>query len=84
MPESNSEDFTHQYNLDNVLVFVISLVFSHLVDTQKPSLDAIRRSVKNLTQQDISRRSFWERLSRKRLTNLLRLIITALLQQFGT
>jgi hypothetical protein len=68
----------------NPLVFIISLVFSHLVDTQKPSLDAIRRSVKNLTQQDISRSRFWERLSRDRLTKFLRLIITALLQQFGT
>ena len=65
------------------LVFVISLVFCHLGDTKRSSLDAIRRNLKNLSQQDITRSSFWERLSRKRLTKFLKLVITALLQQFG-
>lgn len=66
------------------LMFVISFIFSHLGDTQKPSLDAIRRNLKNLSQQDISRSSFWERLTRKRLTQFLKLAITELLKQFGT
>jgi hypothetical protein len=66
------------------LMFVISLIFSNLGDTQKPSLDAIRRNLKNLCQQDISRSSFWERLSRKRLTQFLNKAIIELLKQFGT
>lgn len=47
-------------------------------------MEAIRRNLKNLTQQDISRSSFWERLTRKRLTKFLKLAITELLKQFGT
>lgn len=46
-------------------------------------MDAIRRNLKNLTGQDISRSSFWERLARKRLTKFLRLVITELLKQLG-
>ena len=65
-------------------MFVIGFIFSHLVDTKKPSLDAIRRNLKKLCQQDISRSSFWERLSRKRLTQFLNKAIIELLKQFGT
>jgi hypothetical protein len=38
--------------------FVICLVFRYLGDTKKTSLDAIRRNLKNLTKQNISRSSF--------------------------
>jgi hypothetical protein len=40
--------------------------------------------MKNLTQKNICRSCFWERLSRKRVTYFLKAAITELLRQLGT
>jgi len=66
------------------LEYVIGIIFCYLGDTECTSLEAIRRSMKNLTQKNIYRNSFWERLSRKRITGFLKAAITELLRQFGT
>ena len=66
------------------LEFVISFIFCYLGDTECVSLEGIRRQMKNQIQKNTSRSSFWERISRKRLTGFLISAITELLKQFGT
>ncbi len=66
------------------LEYVISTIFCFLGDTECTSLEAIRRSIMNMTQKNIARSSFWERFARKRLTNFLLIVISELLRQFGT
>ncbi len=43
------------------LEYIIGLIFCYLGDTECTSLEAIRRSMKNLTQKNICRNSFWVR-----------------------
>jgi len=66
------------------LEFVISFIFCYSGDTECTSLECIRRHMKNQVQKNTSRSSFWERISRKRLTGFLIAAITELLRQFGT
>ena len=66
------------------LEFVISFIFCYLGDTECVSLEGIRRHMKNQVHKNTSRSSFWERISRKRLTGFLISAITELLRQFGT
>ena len=66
------------------LEFVINMIFCYLGDTACTSLEGIRRHMKKQTQKNTSRSSFWERISRKRLTGFLISTITELMRQFGT
>jgi len=66
------------------LEFVVNFIFCYLGDTQHLSLESIRRFMKNQVQKNISRSAFWERISRNRLKNFLRVSISELLKQLGT
>jgi hypothetical protein len=66
------------------LEFFINLVFCYLGDTQCTSLESIRRHIKNKTEKNQSRRSFWERLASNRLKKFLKAAISELLMQIGT
>jgi len=66
------------------LEFVINLVFCYLGDTQCTSLESIRRQIKNKTEKNICRSSFWDRLATNRLKKFLKAAISELLMQLGT
>jgi len=66
------------------LEFIINLVFSYLGDTKNSSLENIRRQMKNQVGLNISRSAFWERLSRNRLKQFLKLSIAQLLKKLTT
>lgn len=66
------------------LEYVINLIFGFVAHTNSFSLESMRRQMISQTQKKTSHGSFWERLSRKRLTNFLRLAINELLRQFGS
>jgi hypothetical protein len=66
------------------LEFVINLIFCYFGDTECVSLEAIRRHMKKQTHKNTGRGSFWEKLSRQRLTGFLISAITELLRQLGT
>lgn len=53
------------------LEFVSGFIFCFLGDTKTSSLEAIRRFMISTFEIPISRGAFWERLSRKRLKNIL-------------
>lgn len=61
---------------------VVCLVFSFLGCTTTPCLEDIRRNVLKQWGQKLSRSSFWERLSRKRLNNLLKDLIGGMMCQW--
>lgn len=63
----------------NPLEFIVCLVFCYLGDSKTFALEAIRRFMKAHLNKEISRSSFWERLSRDRLKNYLRDIVAELM-----
>jgi len=66
------------------LEYVINLIFGFVAHTNSFSLESMRRQMISQTQKKTNNSSFWERLSRKRLTNFLRLAIRELLRPFGS
>ena len=65
------------------LSFVVNLVFFSFGDSKTFSLESIRRSMIDCLHKNISRSAFWERLSGKRLTRILRGLIEELMTQFS-
>ena len=63
------------------LEFISGFVFCFLGDTKSSSLEAIRRFMINTFDISISKGAFWERLSRKRLRNILRDILADLIKK---
>ncbi len=61
--------------------FVVSLIFSYSGDTKTSSLEGIRRHLKSVTNENICRSSFWERLGTRRMEGFLETIVTALMLQ---
>ena len=57
------------------LNFVAALLCSLSKDSKKRTLSGIRRQVINLTGKDLSRSSFWERMSTHRLKGFLTFLI---------
>ncbi|MGK5093574.1 IS4 family transposase [Deltaproteobacteria bacterium TL4] len=64
--------------------FIVNLIFCYLGDSKTSSLESIRKQMKSNLNQDISKSAFWERLSRKRLKNLLRNVVSTLIVQLAT
>jgi hypothetical protein len=64
------------------LEFVVNLIFIQ-TDTKVFSLESIRRSLKTLSGQNISRSAFWERLSTKRLKNILHRLLSTLMTRLS-
>ena len=65
------------------LDFVVSLIFSYIGDSKTSSLASIRREMKSNSNKNISRSSFWERLSSKRLKNFLYAVVSALMTELS-
>jgi len=65
------------------LNFVVTLVFCYLGDSKTQSLESIRRFMKDQLGQELKRNSFWERLSRKRLKNLLGDLVAMLIKELA-
>jgi Transposase DDE domain len=63
--------------------FVAAFIFSLVADTKTPSLEELRREMIARLEISLSRSSFWERLSRKRLVNFLEQILSALMGQLN-
>lgn len=61
------------------LNFIAALVFCYLGDSKNFSLEAIRRNMEAQLEEKICRSAFWERLSRKRLKALLKILISKLM-----
>jgi len=61
------------------LEFISGFIFCFLGDTKTSSLEAIRRFMISTFETSISKGAFWERLSRKRLKNILRTILADLI-----
>lgn len=61
------------------LSFIVCLVFCYLGDSKTFSLEAIRRFMKNMLDQNISRSAFWERLAGNRLKKYLQLVVAKLM-----
>ena len=59
----------------------MAFIFNLLGDTKKPSLEELRRGIMSHLSKSISRSSFWERLSRKRLFFFLEQILSELMKQ---
>ena len=59
----------------------MAFIFNFLGDTKKPSLEELRRGIMSHLSKPISRSSFWERLSRKRLFFFLEQILSELMKQ---
>jgi len=74
---------TDRRSVISPLSFVVNLIFCYLGDTQKTSLESIRREMKSNLKTDISRSAFWERLSRKRLKKFLILVVSTLMSQLS-
>jgi len=62
------------------LEFVSGFVFCFLGDTKSSSLEAMRRFMISTFDISISKGAFWERLSRKRLKNILRDVLADLIK----
>ena len=62
------------------LKFVSGFIFCFIGDTKTCSLEAIRRFMINTFEVNISKGAFWERLSRKRLKNMLHDILADLIK----
>jgi len=65
------------------LAFVVNLIFCYSGDTKKSSLEAIRRQMISHLKTTISRSSFWERLSGKRLNFFLLAVVSTLMSQLS-
>jgi len=63
------------------LKFVSGFIFCFLGDTKTSSLEAIRRFMINTFEMSIGKGTFWERLSRNRLKNILRDILADLIKK---
>jgi hypothetical protein len=63
--------------------FLVHFIFSFFQDRGSKSLATIRRSMSALTGHLIAPSSFWERLSTKRLMNLLSRVVSSLLASLG-
>ena len=64
--------------------FISGLVFFFSGDSKSVSLEAMRRHLVATFGKEISRSAFWERLSRKRLRNILTDLISKLIVEFST
>ncbi len=67
----------------NPLEFMVCLVFCYLGDSKTFALESIRRHMKGHLEKEVSRGSFWERLSKNRLKHYLRDIVGELMVQFS-
>ena len=65
------------------LAFVVNLIFCYSGDTKRSSLEAIRREMIGRQKIKISRSSFWERLSGKRLQFFLLAVVSSLMSQLS-
>ena len=63
--------------------FAIAFIMSFIGDSKTHSLEAIRRSMMAHLGEDIQRHSFWERLSRKRLRNILADLVEQLMAKIS-
>jgi hypothetical protein len=63
------------------LEFVTGLVFCFFGDSKTFALEAIRRFVISTFGKEISKGAFWERLSRKRLNDILKKLIAQLVSE---
>ncbi len=67
----------------NPLEFIVCLVFCYLGDSKTFALESMRRYMKGHLDKEVSRGSFWERLSRNRLKHYLRDVVAELMSQFS-
>jgi len=77
IPEQDSRAKVGPYD------FVVALIFSLMKDSHKRSLETLRRSVQSITNQNLCRSTFWERLATKRLQKFLQLLVGRLIQKMG-